>query len=40
MLEKYGVPEKELDEGLAELSTPERVLVRLHPQQFVARWDI
>jgi PPOX class probable F420-dependent enzyme len=38
MLEKYGVPENEMDEGLAELSTPERVLVRLRPQQFVARW--
>ena len=39
MLEKYNTPESEIEEGLDELSAPVRVLVRLRPQQFVARWE-
>ena len=37
MLLKYRVPADEIEEGLDELSAPARVLIRLRPQQFVAR---
>jgi len=37
MLEKYDVSDDEIEEGLDELSSPERVLIRLRPQQFVTR---
>ncbi len=39
MLEKYGTPEIEIEESLDELSAPVRVLIRLRPEQFVARWE-
>ena len=38
MLLKYNVPEGDIEEGLDELSASVRVLLRLRPQQFVARW--
>jgi PPOX class probable F420-dependent enzyme len=38
MLEKYTTPDNEIEEGLDELTSPVRVLVRLRPQQFVTRW--
>jgi len=37
MLEKYNVSNEEMEEGLDELSSPERVLVRLRPQKMLTR---
>jgi PPOX class probable F420-dependent enzyme len=37
MLEKYGVSKEEMEEGLDELSRPERVLVRLCPEKMLTR---
>ena len=37
MLEKYNVSNEEMEEGLDELSRPERVLVRLRPEKVLAR---
>jgi PPOX class probable F420-dependent enzyme len=37
MLEKYNVSAEEMEEGLDELSSPERVLVRLRPEKLLAR---
>jgi PPOX class probable F420-dependent enzyme len=37
MLEKYNVSKEEMEEGLDELSRPERVLVRLRPEKTLAR---
>ena len=37
MLEKYNVSNEEMEEGLGELSSPERVLVRLRPEKLLAR---
>jgi PPOX class probable F420-dependent enzyme len=37
MLEKYNVSTEEMEEGLDELSRPERVLVRLRPEKPLAR---
>jgi PPOX class probable F420-dependent enzyme len=37
MLEKYNVSTEEMEEGLDELSSPERVLVRLRPEKMLAR---
>jgi len=37
MLEKYNVSNEEMEEGLDELSRPERVLVRLRPEKMLAR---
>jgi len=39
MLEKYNVSNEEMEEGLDELSSPERVLVKLHPERMLARLD-
>ena len=37
MLEKYNVSKEEMEEGLDELSSPERVLVRLRPEKILTR---
>ena len=37
MLGKYNVAKEEMEEGLDELSSPERVLVRLRPEKPLAR---
>jgi PPOX class probable F420-dependent enzyme len=39
MLEKYNVSKEEMEEGLDELSSPERVLVKLHPERMLARLE-
>jgi PPOX class probable F420-dependent enzyme len=37
MLEKYNVSKEAMEEGLDELSRPERVLVRLRPEKMLTR---
>jgi hypothetical protein len=37
MLEKYNVSKEEMEEGLDELSSPERVLVLLRPGKILTR---
>jgi PPOX class probable F420-dependent enzyme len=37
MLEKYNVSTEEMEDGLDELSSPERVLVRIIPEKMLVR---